>query len=341
VSVSVAHGGAPRGWLEFSANLNPCGTPAAVRDAVARASYGAYADLDPRTAELRLAKDAGVGADQVVLTAGATEALRVAVASAPAGDALVLGPTYGEYGRLVALRGGATSEIRAGAPAFVPQAERFASALSSGRWSLAFVCDPNNPTGQKLAPDALRAVLAALPARTRLVIDQSFGPFASGSMAAGDLVAGGNVVLVRSLTKLLAAPGLRAGYAVAATALSAELRAFRDPWSPGAHACAAAEHASWRIGSDAQRAVAAWRARLARALAVQGLSAVPSEAPFLLVNAGPAAEPIVRALAARAIAVRWCASFGLPDHLRIAVRPPDEQDVLIAALAALRSELGW
>jgi len=49
----------------------------------------------------------------------------------------------------------------------------------------------------------------------------------------------------------------------------------------------------------------------------------------------------VRALAARAIAVRWCASFGLPDHLRIAVRPPDEQDVLIAALAALRSELGW
>ena len=160
-------------------------------------------------------------------------------------------------------------------------------------------------------------------------------------MAAGDLVAGGNVVLVRSLTKLLAAPGLRAGYAVAATALSAELRAFRDPWSPGAHACAAAEQASWRIGSDAYRAVAAWRARLARALAAQGLSAVPSEAPFLLVNAGPAAEPIVRALAARAIAVRWCASFGLPDHLRIAVRPPDEQDVLIAALAALRSELGW
>src|SRR5438445_397468 len=177
VTVPAAHGGAPRGWLELSASPNPCGTPQAVRDAVAGAGYGAYADLDPREAERHLAADAGVEEGCVLLTAGATEALRLIVAGA-AGGTLVLGPTYGEYARLVALRGGATAEIRAEAPAFVPPVERFAAALSSRSWALAFVCDPNNPTGRRLAPEEMRAILAALPPRTRLVIDQSFAPFA-------------------------------------------------------------------------------------------------------------------------------------------------------------------
>src|SRR5438445_98720 len=217
VTVPAAHGGAPRGWLELSASPNPCGTPQAVRDAVAGAGYGAYADLDPREAERHLAADAGVEEGCVLLTAGATEALRLIVAGA-AGGALVLGPTYGEYARLVALR------------------------------------------------------------------------------------------------------------------------AHRDPWSPGAHACAAAAVSSWDLGADARLTIAAWRERLVRALAAHGLEAVPSEAPFVLAHAGSRAEGIVRALAHRRIAVRWCASFGLPEHLRVAVRPPGEQEVLVAALAGLRAE---
>jgi len=337
VTVPAAHGGAPRGWLELSASPNPCGTPQAVRDAVAGAGYGAYADLDPREAERHLAADAGVEEGCVLLTAGATEALRLIVAGA-AGGALVLGPTYGEYARLVALRGGATAEIRAEAPAFVPPVERFAAALSSRSWALAFVCDPNNPTGRRLAPEEMRAILAALPPRTRLVIDQSFAPFAGESVPAADLIAGGDAVLVRSLTKILAAPGLRVGYVVARRDRIASLRAHRDPWSPGAHACAAAAVSSWDLGADARLTIAAWRERLVRALAAHGLEAVPSEAPFVLAHAGSRAEGIVRALAHRRIAVRWCASFGLPEHLRVAVRPPGEQEVLVAALAGLRAE---
>src|SRR5205807_855077 len=82
---------------------------------------------------------------------------------------------------------------------------------------------------------------------------------------------------------------------------------------------------SWDLGADARLTIAAWRERLVRALAAHGLEAVPSEAPFVLAHAGSRAEGIVRALAHRRIAVRWCASFGLPEHLRVAVRPPGEQ----------------
>ena len=343
MSAHVAHGGAPRGWLEFSASLNPCGTPAAVREAVARAGYGTYADLDTRDAERHLAEDAGVAAASVLLTAGATEALRLAFRAfgAASGRAALLGPTYGEYARLAELHGLATVEVRAHAPGFAPPVESFVGALARDRPSLAVVCDPNNPTGRRLAAAELRAICDALPPGAILVIDQSFAPFAEEPLDAAELTRRPNVLLVRSLTKLLAAPGLRAGYVIGPPELVAALASLRDPWSPGAHAIAAARAASWRIDPAQRSALAAWRSRLVCALDGLGLSTVPSDAPFVLVHAGPRAEMVVRSLAAERIAVRWCASFGLTEHMRLAVRPPEEQDALLRALARTRPEVGW
>ena len=343
MSAPVAHGGAPRGWLEFSASLNPCGTPPAVRAAVARAGYGAYADLDPREAELHLAEDAGVAATCVLLTAGATEALRLAVRAfgEPSGRAAVLGPTYGEYSRLAAMHGIATVEVRAHAPDFAPPVELFAGALAAERLSLAVVCDPNNPTGRRLTADALGAICDALPPGAVLVIDQSFAAFSDEPLCAAELTRRPNVILVRSLTKLLAAPGIRAGYVIGPAELVAALRGVRDPWSPGAHAIAAAGAASWHIDPALRGTLAAWRSRLARALGGLGLPTVPSDAPFLLAHAGPRAGGLLRSLAAERIAVRWCASFGLSEHVRLAVRPPEEQDALLRALMSARAEVGW
>jgi histidinol-phosphate/aromatic aminotransferase/cobyric acid decarboxylase-like protein len=85
--------------------------------------------------------------------------------------------------------------------------------------------------------------------------------------------------------------------------------------------------------------ISTWRTRLSDSLRELGFGPVPSAAPFVLVHVGRRAEQIVRSLGERRIAVRWCASFGLPDHVRIAVRPPTEQDLLIAALRALQADL--
>jgi histidinol-phosphate/aromatic aminotransferase/cobyric acid decarboxylase-like protein len=62
------------------------------------------------------------------------------------------------------------------------------------------------------------------------------------------------------------------------------------------------------------------------------LAPVPSRANFVLAHAGPRARELVAALARRRIAVRWCGSFGLPEHIRVAVRPPAEQARLARAL---------
>ncbi len=333
----MIHGGAPAGWLELSASLNPLGTPPEVAAAVAGASYGRYADLDARAAEDHLARDAGVAADRVLLTAGATEAIRlVAEAFARARRTVVLGPTYSEYARVAAAVGSRVQEVRASPPSFDPRVD---DAIEHARRDgmLVFLCDPNNPTGRALDAPALRALASAPAAGSLLVLDASFAPFAAPTLDARELTRGGRVVLVRSLTKVLATPGIRAGYVVAAPDVVAALRQVRDPWTVGAHAVAAARAARWTLAEADRAVVAAWRTRLSDGLAAAGLEPVPSAANFVLAHAGPRAAPLVAALARSRVAVRGCASFGLPEHVRVAVRPPAEQDVLFEALASVRT----
>jgi histidinol-phosphate/aromatic aminotransferase/cobyric acid decarboxylase-like protein len=138
---------------------------------------------------------------------------------------------------------------------------------------------------------------------------------------------------VGSLTKAFACPGLRLGYAIAPPgdeAGAGALRARRPAWSVGGLACAlvadlaaAADPPGWT------RAAAAARADLVAVLTAHGRPPLPSDAPWVLV---PHAGGLRSALARRAVVVRDCTSFGLPDHVRIAVPGPDALARLDAAL---------
>lgn len=339
---AVPHGGAPAGWLDVGVNLNPLGLPEPVRRALMAVRFDRYTDLDPSAAERHLAADAGVSSSRVLLTAGASEALRL-IATAllrPGVRALVAGPTYGEYGRLAARQGADVGELRATAPAFDPPIDALERELRRPGPVIAFICDPNNPTGRTIArADVHRLVSALEPSTGRssrlLVIDQSFGPFATGQLPAAELLASGRVVLVRSLTKLLSSPGIRVGYLLSSPRLLAQFVAVRDPWPVGAHAIAAASAATWTLDPAAKRQVRAWRGMLADGLRVRGLRPCPSDANYLLVEVGPGAEVLVARAARRRTGIRWCASFGLPDHVRVAVRPPAEQARLFDALDAI------
>lgn len=339
----MVHGGAPARWLDVGVNLNPLGVPDPVRQAVTAARFDRYADLDPRAAERHLAAGAGVAASAVLLTAGASEALRLIAATElrPGVRALIAGPTYGEYARLATLSGADVTECRATPPGFRPPVSALERALCRAGPAVTFVCDPNNPTGRALTAADLRRLVGALgapagrPARRLLVIDQSFEPFADRRSPVGELVATGRVVIVRSLTKLLSSPGIRVGYIIAQPRLVSRLRSLRDPWPVGAHAIAAASAATWTLDPVARRQIRGWRRALADGLRARGLRPCPSAANFLLVEVGPAAEALVARTARRRVAIRWCASFGLPGFVRLAVRPPAEQARLLDALDAI------
>jgi len=193
-----------------------------------------------------------------------------------------------------------------------------------------------NPASASGTLDPAAALLALRrPGRT-VVVDEAFMDLVPGEPASLVRERLPDVIVVRSLTKSLAIPGLRAGYAVAPAPLAARLRAVRPPWSCNALALVALREvarrpaALERAAARAQAERADLEARLAQA---PGLRWWPGAANFVLVRV-PDGPGVTARLRAAGIAVRPAGSFpGLTaDHLRITARAAQENARLAAAL---------
>ena len=164
--------------------------------------------------------------------------------------------------------------------------------------------NPHNPSG-----------LLAGPSDQAAVWDEAFWPLATGTWTRGDAATG--AVVLGSLTKLLTCPGLRVGYVLAPdTGLSERIRARQPQWSVNGLAAAALPALLDTVDLPGwAQAAAALRRDLVEVLARAGLQPRPSQANWVLVDAPDLREH----LAAHAIAVRDCTSFGLSGVVRIAV----------------------
>lgn len=324
--------------LDFSVSTNPLGPSPAALAAARAAPVDRYPDRQALALRRALAGELGVGSDQLVVGNGSAELIwLLALAYLRPGDqAFVLEPTFGEYRAAARLLGATVGEWRAAAANdFRVDVAAVATALRRLQPRLAFVCNPNNPTGTWLTRAELAMLLDALPGGL-LVVDEAYLELAGRDSPALPLLERGNLVLLRSMTKDYGLPGLRLGYAVAAPSIARALAAVQPPWSVNAAAQAAglaalgdAEHvaAGRRLAAEA-------RAYLTPRLAVLGYRSLPSVANFWLVEVG-AATPLRRRLLERGILVRDCTSFGLPAFIRLAARPIAECERLVAALQEL------
>jgi histidinol-phosphate/aromatic aminotransferase/cobyric acid decarboxylase-like protein len=197
--------------------------------------------------------------------------------------------------------------------------------------ALAVLCNPNNPTGRYLD----RAMVEVIASRVRmLALDVASDSFVAGAWHADALVeAGMPVLVVHSLTKLHAAPGLRLGYVTGPEPQIARLASLQPAWSIGATelAAGAAMLATEAAQRAAALAAAATRAELAAGLRAHGLNVVEGSANFLLLDVG-AARPFRERLLRHGFAVRDCSSFGLPAWVRIATPPLGMVERLVAAV---------
>ncbi len=174
--------------------------------------------------------------------------------------------------------------------------------------------NPHNPTGLLAGPDERADVW-----------DEAFYPLATGHWTRGDA----NCVVVGSLTKLLACPGLRVGYVVADPDLVAELGRAQPAWSLNGLACAALPALLDTVDlARSAAAVAAGRAELTTLLASHGFAVRPSQANWVLVDRPGLRDEL---LGARVL-VRDCTSFGLPATVRIAVPTASGLERLARAL---------
>ena len=320
--------------LDLASNLHPHGPHPAVVEAARRAELGRYPP-DTSTLAAEVALSVGVSREQVMITAGATEAVHLALRAllGPGDGCTVFTPAFGEYERAAVAAGFTVERHEAFPPDFAPPPDDPPRAL------LTVIANPSSPAGVYLDESVIRRVLRT--ARGVVLVDAVYEPFVEGAWDANNLVRDGLPVLViNSFTKLHAIPGLRVGYVTGPAPLIGGLAALQPTWSVSAPAIEAA-HAALPLEAERRevvREVAETREAMHDFFASRGITVSPARANFVLAQTGDA-RAMRDALLRRGIEVRDCASFGLPDWVRIATPPAAELPRLLAALGEALEEL--
>ncbi len=196
-----------------------------------------------------------------------------------------------------------------------------------------FLTSPNNPTGQSIATPDLARLVDAAPGI--VVVDEAYAEFSDRPSAITLLATHGHKLIVsRTMSKAFAFAGGRLGYLAAAPAVVDALQLVRLPYHLSALTQAAARaalrHAGATLGSVSL--LRHERARVVGELAAAGYAVVPSDANFVLFGRFADAPRAWRAFLDRSVLIR---DVGIPQHLRVTVGTPEENDAFVAVAAEL------
>lgn len=339
------YGLSPRDFLDFSANINPLGPSPAIYEAIRANLWQIRHYPDPDCQEIKSVLSGYLGVDSLCLMIGngAAELIYLLARVLSIRRALIPVPTFSEYALAVTAAGGEVNYVAADeATGFTLPLDGLLDRLPGV--DALFLCTPNNPTGVLIPRRDLEVLLdAAIVHRTMVIVDEAFMDFVPEREEHTSLPMAGKhpgLILLYSLTKFLAIPGLRLGALVAPFRLVQKLTRVRDPWSVNALAQVAGV-AGLKDG-DYMKATRALVAREREFLFQQlsrlpGLRPYPGAANFLLVDVtatGYSAEELVRQLGFRGILVRSCANFtGLGSgYIRLAVRGREDNLILLETL---------
>ncbi len=334
--------------LDFSASVNPLGTPFQAKEAMKVAMERLYHYPEPFSGELAcsIARHLSIAPETVICGNGSTELIYLVPRVFRPKKVLIPAPTFSEYERACFISG--TEEIIAlplrPEDDFDILPEAFARRLSEERpCDMAFLCNPNNPTGRLLPRD--KVLFCAAEARRRecyLVVDEAFIDFCPEESICGEAEKNPYLIVLRSMTKFYALPGLRMGYAILHPSTADKVKAFKEPWTVNTLAqkagIAALEDESFEKASA--ETMEKEKAYVEEELARMAIRFIPSRANYYLLKMGRAQDLRI-ALEERGILVRDCSSFpGLDDtYLRIAVRSRKENELLMKEMADLCARL--
>lgn len=329
----------PNSLVDFAVNVSFVGPHEAVLEAIRAADPIHYPDRGMLCAREAVARAQGRPLEETLVGAGAAELLWAAIRalSAPGESMLVLGPTFTEPEAAARAAGLAVVEVRARPElSFVHEAREVTAAIDVHRPRLVSLSRPNNPSGTAMPFEVLRSVIEA-HADTVFLVDESFLSLSTLHLDAARTLPP-NALRFRSMTKDHALAGVRIGCVFGEADLLARIDAQRPPWVVSNAALAAAIAASDQDAhvARARTSLLEARTRLEQVLRSRHLPFTASTTPYLLCETGNADALRERLLRRHGILVRSCSSFGLPNHLRLAARPPAD----IARLdSALREEL--
>jgi histidinol-phosphate aminotransferase len=285
-----------------------------------------------------LARKHGVEPENIALAAGADAVIMyLSLAVLDPGDEVVCGwPSFPSY-VLDAVKLGAT-------PKRVPltddryDVERLLGGLSE-RTKIAYLCNPNNPTGTMIGRADVAQWFGRVPGHVLTVLDEAYYEYVDDPDYPDGIEdhfkAGRNVLVLRTFSKIFGLAGLRVGYGVGPSAVVEAVKKVRNAFDinqTAQDAALASLDGEDEIGR--RRALTAeGRAQLVEACAELGLTVAPQPVGnFVFVEVGEDAQPVFDVLLREGVIVRPLAAFGAPGAIRVTVGTAEENELFAASL---------
>jgi len=325
--------------IDFSSNVNPLSISHKVINSIKKNLWRITLYPDTKYLLLRrtIAEYLDIDKENVVVGNGSTEIIYLfCEAFLNKGDkVLIPRPTFGEY-EIAAKRTGAKVGFFDLDSAFKVAPDKI-----NYNSKIVFICNPNNPTSTLTPRRTIVEVLNRAKEQDVLVlVDESFIEFIpkpKDNTVVSLVREYPNLFVIRSFTKFFGLTGLRVGYGMGSKEIVDLLNRIKPPWSVNCLAEVAAVAALHDKGLIKIRHVIAEERRfLFENLGkIKGFRPVKPDANFILVDVSSSrlsALDIKQKLLQWNILIRECSSFGLPDHLRIAIRSRKENEELVRSL---------
>ena len=286
-----------------------------------------YPEPMPYSLESEIARRYSLTPRQVCVTNGATEAIYLIAQVFQGRISAVLGPTFSEYADACRVHRHKVKPFYS-LDALPEDAE------------LVWICYPNNPTGEVRNKEDLKALVDSHPDKL-FIFDQSYEYFTLKSLLGiKEAASFPNVILLHSMTKQYAIPGLRVGYFTASEGLTDDVRCRRMPWSVNSLAIEAAKYLLEEgdgISADIPQLLAE-RERLTNLLLATGMLEIwPTDTHYMLIKLRMGKAAALKDFLAvnHGILIRDASNFeGLDERFfRIATQTPEENDKLVKAIS--------
>lgn len=342
--------------LDFSANINPLGPPESVIQVLTEQmrTMVHYPDPAHRAYLMALGRRLGMDPDWLLAGNGAAECMALALLAVAPKKVGVIYPCFSEYEQLSRQIGAEVKGIEGKEERdFKPDDKELRSLFAD--CDLVFIGHPNNPTGIVYSRDELlRMARWSLETDTYLVVDEAFLdflPIDQQMTLLPVLHQFPKCLIIRSMTKFYAIPGLRLGYAVGHPSLIRVMKGKQVTWSVNQFALLSGETC---LGEEAYEQktrdfICTERQYLVEEIQRHvGWRVWPGKANFLLIRLPESirTDELQRKLGRKGILIRSCAMYpGLTPHdFRIAVRTRKENDRLLYALREItvkKEDLAW
>jgi len=333
-----------RSIVKLASNENPRGIGPRTRAAIEAAigDIARYPDGNGFELKQALARRYGVDMGSIVLGNGSNDVLELAALAflGPGRAAVFSQHCFAVYPLATQARG--ARSIVVPARNYGHDLEAIARAIDD-ETTVAWLANPNNPTGTFARHEEVEAFLKRVPERVLVVLDEAYNEYLVPELRSDTfklVKRHPNLVVTRTFSKAYGLAGLRVGYALAHPSVADVMNRVRQPFNVNSIALAAATAAL----DDMEFVARSYAENLQGLRQLEegahglGLEYIPSHGNFITIRVGKAAE-IYKRLLRRGVIVRPVGGgYGLPEHLRVTVGTAEENRKFLGALAASLKE---